>query len=79
MRYVYILQSQADSARIYVGMTNDLVVRHKRHNGGQVSHTSKYKPWVVKTYLGFSDEVQAIAFDKYLKTASGRAFAKKRL
>ena len=32
-----------------------------------------------KTYVAFSDAAQAIAFEKYLKSASGRAFAKKRL
>jgi putative endonuclease len=30
-------------------------------------------------YVAFSNKQQAIAFEKYLKTASGRAFAKKRL
>jgi putative endonuclease len=30
-------------------------------------------------YVAFSDEKQALAFEKYLKSASGRAFAKKRL
>jgi hypothetical protein len=44
-----------------------------------VAHTSKHAPWVIKTYLAFSDEKQAFAFEKYLKSASGRAFAKKRL
>ncbi|MFN7746615.1 MAG: GIY-YIG nuclease family protein, partial [Hyphomonadaceae bacterium] len=44
-----------------------------------VTHTSKFGPWRVKTYLGFSDDSQAWAFEKYLKSASGRAFAKKRL
>jgi predicted GIY-YIG superfamily endonuclease len=44
-----------------------------------VPHTSKYKPWRVKTYLSFSDESRAIAFEKYLKSPSGRAFAAKRL
>jgi putative endonuclease len=33
----------------------------------------------VKTYMAFSDETRAIAFEKYLKSPSGRAFAKKRL
>jgi hypothetical protein len=32
-----------------------------------------------QTYIGFNDESCAIAFEKYLKAASGRAFAKKRL
>jgi putative endonuclease len=44
-----------------------------------VPHTSKYGPWRIKTYIAFSDEAQAVAFEKYLKSASGRAFAKKRL
>jgi putative endonuclease len=77
MKYVYILQSQADLDRFYVGLTDDLRERSKRHNAGQVSH--KFPPWSVTTYLGFSDESQAVAFERYLKTASGRAFAGKRL
>ena len=79
MRYVYILQSQADGARYYVGLTSYLRARLQRHNSGQVSHTSKFVPWRVKTYLAFEDEAKAIAFERYLKTASGRAFAIKRL
>lgn len=51
----------------------------KRHNAGEVSHTSKFMPWELKTYVAFSNEQQAIAFEKYLKSPSGRAFAKKRL
>lgn len=79
MTYVYILQSEIDGARHYVGITRDLRARLKRHNGGQVSHTSKHVPWRLKTYVAFSDEPQAIAFEKYLKSASGRAFSRKRL
>ena len=79
MKYVYILQSAADPERYYVGLTDDLQARMKRHNSGQVSHTSKHMPWKVKTYVAFDDEAQAISFERYLKTASGRAFAKKRL
>jgi predicted GIY-YIG superfamily endonuclease len=42
-------------------------------------HTAKYAPWEIKTYIGFDDDERAIAFERYLKSASGRAFAKKRL
>jgi putative endonuclease len=49
------------------------------HNAGKVFHTSKYIPWKIKTYLAFSSEKSAFEFERYLKTASGRAFAKKRL
>lgn len=79
MYYVYILRSKSDPDRYYVGLTSDLRARLKRHNAGEVPHTSKFTPWELKTYVAFSDEQQAIVFEKYLKSASGRAFAKKRL
>lgn len=78
MKYVYILQS-IDAEHFYVGVTDDLRVRLAKHNAGEVPHTSKHLPWRVKTYVGFSDEKQAFNFEKYLKSPSGRAFAKKRL
>jgi putative endonuclease len=78
MKYVYILAS-LDSAHFYVGVTADLEARLTKHNAGEVAHTAKYKPWRMKTYTAFTDEAQAFAFERYLKSASGRAFAKKRL
>ena len=78
MKYVYILQS-TDSLHYYIGITDDLRARLTAHNAGSVPHTSKYKPWRVKTYVAFRDEKQAFNFEKYLKSPSGRAFAKKRL
>ena len=77
--YVYILQSEANRARYYVGLTNDLKDRLRRHNAGEVSHTAKFKPWRIKTAIAFTDRERAAAFEQYLKSSSGRAFAKKRL
>jgi putative endonuclease len=79
MKYVYILCSIAFPDRHYTGITSDLKMRLARHNVKEVSHTAKYAPWRLKTYMAFSDGKQAFEFEKYLKTASGRAFAKKRL
>jgi len=79
MKYVYILQSAFDSERYYTGITDDLEKRIKKHNTGEVSHTSKFKPWKLKTYIAFSDEKQAFGFEAFLKSGSGRAFVKKRL
>lgn len=79
MRYVYILESLALEGRHYVGLTSDLRARLQKHNAREVTHTSKYAPWRIKTYVAFSDDAAANAFEKYLKSASGRAFAKKRL
>ena len=79
MRYVYILRSETDPDRFYTGITGDLRVRLAKHNAGDVLHTSKYRPWRVNTYIAFSDDAKALAFERYLKSASGRAFATKRL
>jgi predicted GIY-YIG superfamily endonuclease len=78
MKYVYILRS-IESEHYYVGVADDLRARLAKHNAGEVPHTSKYRPWQLKTYVAFSDEKQAFNFERYLKSPSGRAFAKKRL
>ncbi len=77
--YVYILQSKKEPERFYTGFTENLESRLKAHNAGQCSHTSKHKPWRIKTAIAFSDREKALDFERYLKTPSGRAFAKKRL
>jgi putative endonuclease len=77
--YIYILQSEIDADRFYVGLTDDLHDRLKRHNAGEVIHTSKSRPWHIKTAVAFTDRKRAAEFERYLKSASGRAFAKKRL
>ena len=79
MQYVYILRSQSDPDRHYVGTTRDLKERLEQHNAGAVSHTAKYVPWRINTYLAFEDRERALAFERYLKSASGRAFSRKRL
>ncbi|MFZ1218320.1 MAG: GIY-YIG nuclease family protein [Chthoniobacterales bacterium] len=77
--YVYVLQSEADSDRFYTGCTDDLRDRLARHNRGEVPHTSKWKPWRIKTYVALSERERARSFERYLKSASGRAFLKKHL
>jgi putative endonuclease len=77
--YVYILQSELDPERFYTGLTDDVPNRFAKHNAGRVSHTAKWKPWRLKTYVALRDRSRAAMFERYLKTASGRAFVKKRL
>ena len=79
MKYVYILQSLAVGEHFYTGITDDLDARLAKHNAGAVTHTSKFRPWRIKSYVAFEDEARAIAFERYLKSGSGRAFAKTRL
>jgi len=77
--YVYILQSVDSPDRYYTGFTENLETRLNDHNSGKAPHTKKNKPWRTKTAIAFTDRQQALDFEQYLKTKSGRAFAKKRL
>lgn len=79
MFYVYMLRSSHAPEQTYVGYTADLKTRLAVHNGGGSSHTAKFRPWVLVHYQAFSEQDRALAFERYLKTGSGKAFARKRL
>jgi predicted GIY-YIG superfamily endonuclease len=75
--YVYVLHSESLHGARYTGCTRDLNARLAKHNSGSVAHTSKHKPWVIETAIRFSDAEKARAFEKYLKSGSGREFARR--
>jgi len=81
MQYVYVLQSFKYLDRYYVGCSDDVADRLRRHNAGfsqsQSHHTSSYGPWKLVVQIAFDDRKKAFAFEKYLKSGSGRAFAKR--
>ena len=79
MHYVYLLQSESHPSKRYVGLTSDLKIRLTKHNAGEVSHTSKFLPWMLRTWLAFTTREQAAEFEGYLKSGSGRAFADRHL
>lgn len=79
MFYVYMLVSEAVPEQRYTGFTADLQARLKAHNKGDSPHTSKFRPWRLVGYHAFEDERRALAFERYLKSGSGKAFANKRL
>jgi putative endonuclease len=79
MRYVYLIRSIPFPDQRYTGLTDDLKARLTKHNEGGSPHTSKYKPWKMVTFVRFDDDEKALAFEKYLKSGSGRAFANKHL
>ncbi|MFN4025311.1 MAG: GIY-YIG nuclease family protein [Hyphomonas sp.] len=77
--YVYIIRSQSTPGQIYIGASGDLKQRIADHNASKSPHTAKYVPWKMEWYCAFPDKHAALAFEKYLKSHSGRAFARKRL
>ena len=77
MKYVYMLRSVRIPERHYVGCTIDLKSRLAQHNRSESPHTSKFAPWTLVGYIAFSDHAKADKFEAYLKSGSGRAFAKR--
>jgi len=75
--YVYILNSKTEPNRHYIGHTSNLSERLKKHNEGGCPHTSKYIPWKLETAISFHSKPKTIAFEKYLKSGSGRTFARR--
>jgi predicted GIY-YIG superfamily endonuclease len=78
MHYVYLIKSISNPDRIYIGNTVNLKQRLETHNSGGSIHTMPFRPWELIMFLGFKDKLKATAFEKYLKSGSGSAFAKKR-
>ena len=77
MHYTYILKSISSPTQTYIGYTSNLKQRLLDHNSGKSPHTNKFKPWHLDFYCAFNNEEKAIAFEKYLKSGSGRSFTKK--
>ena len=74
---VYGLRSVTEGKRFYTGVTSDVPARIEWHNAGRCHHTAKHRPWELVVAVEFANEDRALAFERYLKSGSGRAFAKR--
>jgi putative endonuclease len=75
--YVYILVSEANEKIHYTGVSRDLEQRLLEHNRGECANSSSHRPWYIETAIAFRSEKKARAFEKYLKSGSGREFARR--
>jgi putative endonuclease len=78
-RFVYVLRSLSDPDCYYTGLTSDVASRVAAHNAGHCSHTATRRPWRADVVVEFIDEKRASAFERYLKSGSGHAFAMRHL
>lgn len=76
-RHVYVLESIGSPGRFYVGLTRDVEARVRKHNEGGCIATKSARPWTVRTVVSFDREDRAKAFERYLKSGSGRAFSRR--
>jgi putative endonuclease len=74
MFYVYNLKCKDG---FYIGCTNDLKDRIKRHQNGEVAATSTRLPVSLNFYFAVGDKYKAYELEKYFKSGSGRAFINK--
>lgn len=76
MNYVYILQSDKDG-HFYIGQTNNLKERLKRHNDGQVKSTKNRRPLRIIYFESYKSRKEAVKRESYLKSLkSGNEFKK---
>lgn len=74
---VYVLKNADSIPRFYVGLTSDVRARLDDHNAGRCPHTASFRPWQLHVVIEFPDQGRAVRFERYLKSGSGRAFAKR--
>jgi predicted GIY-YIG superfamily endonuclease len=73
--YVYLLR--CCNGKVYVGCTSNLDDRLRRHRDGEVSFTKRLLPVELICYTAFPDKYTAFTIERYLKSGSGRAFARR--
>jgi predicted GIY-YIG superfamily endonuclease len=78
-RFVYILNSTSDPSRYHTGLTSDVRARLIEHNAGCCRHTSRWTPWRAIVVVAFASAERAVDFERYLKSGSGCAFARRHL
>ena len=64
--------------RPYVGVTSNVTRRLETHNSGGSVYTAQHRPWRLAVSVEFPTEQRALQFERYLKSGSGRAFARRR-
>lgn len=64
--FVYILRSEKTD-RFYIGQTNNVVARLKRHNAGYEKATKTYCPWVLYFVIEVGSCAEALKLERSLK------------
>ena len=76
--YTYVLKSSIDN-NLYIGYTEDLRKRIKKHTNGLVDSTKDRRPFILIYYEACLSLEKAIEREKQLKTGFGRAYLKRRI
>jgi len=72
MFFVYIIEA-IESKRYYIGQTENLEERLKKHNQGRNLSTRSYIPWQLKWWKGYETRSEAVKIERKLKGIKKRA------
>lgn len=72
-RFVYVVRSERRKL-LYVGLSSNVARRLATHNSGGSVFTAAHRPWRLAASIELPTERQALEFERYLKSGSGRAF-----
>lgn len=78
MYYVYVLRSRKDNG-FYIGFSDDLRRRLKKHNSGMVVSTKVRRPFEIIYYEACINKTDALHREIYLKAAWGRRYMNNRI
>ena len=67
--FVYVIQS-IESGHYYIGQTNDLAERLRRHNSGIETATARYAPWHLVWQAEKATRSEAVQLETKLKHLS---------
>ncbi len=73
MFFTYILFPET-TQKFYVGQTNNLEDRLKRHNSGYQIATKNGSPWTLITYFTFSTRAEAVQLEQKIKKRGIKRF-----
>ena len=78
MYYTYIIESEL-SGKLYIGQTNDLFSRLKRHNNNENKYTKNKGPWKLIFSKEFELRTDAMKFEKKLKSFKNSVYIKSKI
>jgi len=78
MWFIYVLKSDMFD-KFYIGKIDNLERRLSEHNIGKSKYSRRFMPWSIVYSEKLCTEGDAIKREKYLKSAAGRRWLKKKV
>jgi len=69
--FVYLLRSEVNPEKFYLGVSYDLKRRLSQHDSGNSHSTKSFSPWKLVYSEGFSNKLDAYTRELYLKSPLG--------